>query len=773
MLRIGILVISLVILVVVALPLTTSSQNQGRRGPLGPQSKFKKVSNALPNRYIVVLDDDVASNDLPREARLERVTEIANSHARAHLGKVDYIYETALKGYAIELPNEAAAIAISRMPQVRWVEEDEIMQPLQTQVSPQPSPPWGLDAVDGNLPAPTPDATGRTNGTYIFNGDGAGVNAYVIDTGINTQHVDFGMAPSASQAAIAANCIRNVDCRQGAPSGFTDAFCGPNQGTNDNFNNDCAGHGTHVAAILGGNTYGAAKGVNIRSIKVCVTDFFFGIVCPASAIVQGVNWVTSQHVTDSSVPKVVNMSLGGAGNNNDTASVDLAVNGSINSGVTYVIAAGNSNVDARTFHPAAVEAALTVGAVDWTASRWIFNANVGSNWGPGIDLFAPGVLVVSAQTGQAGGPLGDCQFWNGTNTDECRDTGTSMAAPHVAGAVAIYLQNRTGLSNCSPFPITGPAPQQTNANLSTCPDRINRYIKATAILDRLTNLNGTDANGLPVASPNRFLRSVTVPTAPNPIEAHLFFVFGLYADMLNREPDNGGLQYHVNQIETCMGNQECLKTMRGIVAANFVRSPEFGGRGGYIANLFNIVFGQRPKTPAELSDPSKVERPHFNEFIADLNAIAGSTDAQVNLLKTTLALAWLGRSEVQAILPSAPADFVLKLETTAGVTLANRQTLINSLIANNNSQTRAEVLRAVAESPEVTNKFTLQNFVTMQYIGHLRREPEDCHGSPDPANCGYIFHYNRFGSGDPGLIQNLITQGFIESPEYRRRFGPQ
>jgi subtilisin family serine protease len=767
--RLKILALSIAILAFVALPSITSSQNERRRGP---QTKFRKVSNAIPNRYIVLLNDDVARDDDPREVRLERVTEIANSHALAHAGKVDYIYETALKGYAIELPNETAAIAISRMPQVQWVEEDQAFQPLQIPASPQSSPPWGLDAVDGNLPAPTPDATGRTNGSYIFHGDGAGVNAYVIDTGINTQHNDFAPPPFASQATQAADCIRNVDCRQGAASGFTDQFCGPNQGTFNFTNNDCAGHGTHVAAILGGNTYGVAKAVNIRSVKVCVTNFNLGIFCPASAIIQGVNWVTSQHQTDSSVPKVVNMSLGGAGNTNENAMVDLAVSNSINSGVTYVIAAGNSNADARTFHPAAVEPALTVGAVNWTASRWIHNASTGSNLGPGIDLFAPGVFVVSAQTGQAGGALGDCQFWNGTNTDECRDTGTSMAAPHVAGAVAIYLQNRTGLSNCSPFPITGPAPQQA-ANLSTCPDRIARYIKANAILDRLTNLNGTDASGQPIASPNRFLWSVTVPTAPNPIVAHRFFVWGLYADMLNREPDNGGLQFHVNQIETCMGNQQCLNTMRGIVAANFARSPEFGGKGGYIANLFNIVYGQRPKIPAELNDTAKVERPHFNEFIADLNLIPGP-DAQVSAQKTLLAVAWLGRSEVQAILPSnlSPSDFVAKLETTAGVTLANRQALINSLIANNNTQMRAQVLRAVAESPEVVDKFTLQNFVTMQYIGHLRREPEDCHGSPDPANCGYIFHYNRFTGGDPGATQNLITQGFIESPEYRRRFGP-
>jgi len=138
-----------------------------------------------------------------------------------------------------------------------------------------------------------------------------------------------------------------------------------------------------------------------------------------------------------------------------------------------------------------------------------------------------------------------------------------------------------------------------------------------------------------------------------------------------------------------------------------------------------------------------------------------------------LEAAWLGRPEVQAILPNSLTNqqYVQKLESTAGVILANESTLIANL--NNGSQTRAQVLRAVAESNEVTTKFELQNFVTMQYIAHLRREPEDCHGSPEPANCGYIFHYNRFGPpGDTHQIENLITRGFIESPEYRQRFGP-
>src|SRR5678815_4926887 len=105
--RLRIFAISIAILALVALPSTTSSHNQ--RNPNRSEAKLRKVKNKILNRYIVVLNDDVASDDSPPEARLERVREIANDHAQTHLGRVDYLYETALKGYAIELPNEAAA----------------------------------------------------------------------------------------------------------------------------------------------------------------------------------------------------------------------------------------------------------------------------------------------------------------------------------------------------------------------------------------------------------------------------------------------------------------------------------------------------------------------------------------------------------------------------------------------------------------------------------------------------------------------------------------
>ena len=331
----------------------------------------------------------------------------------------------------------------------------------------------------------------------------------------------------------------------------------------------------------------------------------------------------------------------------------------------------------------------------------------------------------------------------------------------------MWLQGRTGQVNCSVHPIQGVAPH--SGNLATCPDRVSQLIKAISNLDKLSNINGP--NPATDVSPNRFLFISQLPGPSNPIDNQRFFFWQQYMDFLNREPDNGGLLFYTNILSGCGGDAECIKATRAALAANFFRSPEFGQRGGYVANLFNIVIGQRPKTPAELFDPTKVERPHFPEFMSDLAFLSG-TDAEANVKKSQLAGIWLGRPEVQAILPNSMTNqqFVQKLESTAGVILANEGALITSL--NNGSQTRAQVLRTVAESSEVVNKFQLQNFVTMQYIGHLRREPEDCHGSPDPPNCGYIFHYNRFGQGgDPHQIENLITRGFIESPEYRRRFG--
>ena len=432
-----------------------------------------------------------------------------------------------------------------------------------------------------------------------------------------------------------------------------------------------------------------------------------------------------------------------------SVSLDTAVQNSIKAGVTYAVAAGNENVDAGTRSPARVLDALTIGASDITDSRAFFSGTGASNFGQVVDVFAPGKDVISA--------------WLDSDTSTITISGTSMATPHTTGAVALYLQGRTAMANCAANPKQGPRTTSGTA-ISTCPDRVSQFIKSNTALDKLTNV--------PSDTANRLLHTGSLPATTNPIDNTPFFFWQQYVDFLNREADNGGLAFYVNILPGCGADAECIKATRAALSANFFRSPEFGGKGGYVANLFNIVFGQRPKTVAELSNPARVERPHYAEFVTDWLFLA-VPDADLNAKKDELAALWLGRTDVQAILPSSLSNqqFVEKLELTAGVTLTNRTTLIANL--NSGSQTRAQVLRAVAESSQIVDKFVLQNFVTMQYIGHLRREPEDCHGSPDPANCGYIFHYNRFpSSGDPAPTENLITRGFIESSEYRQRFGP-
>ena len=211
------------------------------------------------------------------------------------------------------------------------------------------------------------------------------MNAYIIDTGILRTHTQFGGR---------------------ALAGF-DAFGG--NGT------DCNGHGTHVAGTVGGSTYGVAKGVRLFAVRV--------LSCSGSGsnsgVIAGVNWVTANH----SDPAVANMSLGGGA----STALDTAVRNSIAAGVTYAIAAGNSNQNAANSSPARVSQAITVGATTSTDARSSF-----SNFGSVVDIFAPGSSIRSA--------------WITSTSATASLSGTSMAAPHVAGVAARFLQGTTGVS---------------------------------------------------------------------------------------------------------------------------------------------------------------------------------------------------------------------------------------------------------------------------------------------------------------------------------------
>ena len=296
----------------------------------GGQGDYRKVGKPILNRYIVVFEDHAVRDVNVVSAELSNI----------HGGRRGFIYERALKGFSVELP-EGRARALARDPRVAYVEEDGEINLGATQSSAT----WGLDRIDQrDLPL---------NGTYSYTASGLGVKAYIIDTGIRKTHAEFGGR---------------------AIHGYTAISDGKGS-------DDCNGHGTHVSGTVGGATYGVAKNVTLVAVRV--------LDCAGSGtnsgVIAGVDWVTADHVAGA--PATANMSLGGG----LSSALDTAVRNSITDGVTYAVASGNSNVDACTTSPAAVSEAITVNASTSTDARASF-----SNWGTCTDIFAPGSNITSA-----------------------------------------------------------------------------------------------------------------------------------------------------------------------------------------------------------------------------------------------------------------------------------------------------------------------------------------------------------------------------------------
>jgi aqualysin 1 len=330
----------------------TAVRSPQAAAPLRSASAGRGIDGA----YIVVLNEGASPRSVAAVAGV-------NPH---------FVYTAALNGFSAQL-NAGQLNALQHNPNVAYLEQDLVATASTTQSGAT----WGLDRIDQrDLPL---------NGTYTYTPTGAGVRAYIVDTGILTSHTQFG----------------------GRASVGYDAVGGSGQ--------DCNGHGTHVAGTVGGATYGVAKGVTLIAVRV--------LDCSGngtnSGVIAGMDWVTSNRV----LPAVANMSLGGG----FSQAINDAVTRMTNAGVSLAVAAGNENQNACNTSPASAAAAITVGATTSSDARASF-----SNYGTCLDVFAPGNSITSS--------------WYTSTTATNTISGTSMASPHVAGVAALYLQGNPSAS---------------------------------------------------------------------------------------------------------------------------------------------------------------------------------------------------------------------------------------------------------------------------------------------------------------------------------------
>jgi len=352
----------------------------------------------IANRYIVTLSKDLADTQAEAESVMQGMG-----------GRIHQHFKNGFRGFSATIP--ASQIErVRKLPKVLAVEPDQVVQ-LNQAVAVEQQAAWGLDRID--------QVDRPLDSQYAYKRTGAGVTAFMVDTGIRADHAEFGGRVLPGYSVV----------------------------TDGNGTTDCNGHGTHVAGIVGGRTWGVAKEVKLVPVRVMDCAGAGSI----SGVIAGLDWAANSTLR----PAVLNLSLGGG----TSVALNAAVAAAVTKGLVVVVAAGNGPGDACANSPASEPTAIAVGATTNTDTKASY-----SNYGPCVAMFAPGSSITSA--------------WHTSVTASATMSGTSMASPAVAGVAALALQ----------------------ANPGATPAAVANYLVDTASTNKLS--------GLEAGTPNRLVFSM-------------------------------------------------------------------------------------------------------------------------------------------------------------------------------------------------------------------------------------------------------------------------
>lgn len=401
-------------------------------------------AESIPNSYMVVFKKHVTDGNAQAHHSWVQEIHLKNQAYRTELKKRDQLsfqeeifqglkhtYSIpGLVGYAGHF-DEDVIEQVRRHPDVEFVEMDSEVHTMDDTPETQKNSPWGLARVSHRQ-----GLTFSTFNKYVHAVDaGEGVDAYVIDTGTNVDHVDFEGRAKWGKTI---------------PQGDADE--------------DGNGHGTHCSGTIAGKKFGVAKKANVTAVKVLRSNGSGSM----SDVVKGVEWAATSHTDSIKAAKsgkkkgfkgsVANMSLGGG----KSRVLDLAVNAAVDAGIHFAVAAGNDNADACNYSPAAAEKAVTVGASTLGDERAYF-----SNYGKCTDIFAPGLNIIST--------------WIGSKYATNTISGTSMASPHICGLLAYFLSLQ-------------PASDSAYAVADISPKKLKAHMISIATQDALADINADTPN---------------------------------------------------------------------------------------------------------------------------------------------------------------------------------------------------------------------------------------------------------------------------------------